>query len=500
MSLKGVTPKERTWNFLAERISNQYAIAGIMGNLQAESGFIFNILETYAKKVLAEHGQNWTNETYTKAVDSGEITRSRFLNPLPGKQFGYGLAQWTFPTRKAGLYDLAKARGASIADEQVQLDFLWFELTNLYKGTLEKISKAKSIREATVTFLLEFEGPADKGEGIKKKRTANAEEIYKRFSKASTSTAGKEAVQVAQDFSKYINSTGTHYISNSGGDERGKISGGKAGDQTGREWQLRSWYNRPWNCVLRYEKDSRVGQKLAELGIKAALNDKIGYDQTQRMTYHTQLVNAGYDPSKITVACEADCSAGVIANTKAVGCILGISAIAGIQATYTGNMRSAYKAAGFTVLTASKYLTGPDYLLPGDILLNDTHHTCTNVTRGKKAGAGVTASASAAQPKPTTVSAPATQTAYVYSGKGAPSQNVRKNMVCTADGVNVRTSPKLANGNFSKYLRVLNKGDKVQMCDQITTDRAWLYVRIKCDKYSTGYIYDFVCADYFKEA
>ena len=73
-------------------------------------------------------------------------------------------------------------------------------------------------------------------------------------------------------------------------------------------------------------------------------------------------------------------------------------------------------------------------------------------------------------------------------------------MVCTADGVNVRTSPKLANGNFSKYLRVLNKGDKVQMCDQITTDRAWLYVRIKCDKYSTGYIYDFVCADYFKEA
>lgn len=41
------------------------------------------------------------------------------------------------------------------------------------------------------------------------------------------------------DYNKYINSKSTHYISNSG-DERGKITGGKADDQTGKEWQLRS--------------------------------------------------------------------------------------------------------------------------------------------------------------------------------------------------------------------------------------------------------------------
>ena len=40
-------------------------------------------------------------------------------------------------------------------------------------------------------------------------------------------------------------------ISNSGSDENGKYSGGQAGDQTGKEWQIRSWYNRPWNYVLR---------------------------------------------------------------------------------------------------------------------------------------------------------------------------------------------------------------------------------------------------------
>ena len=174
-----------------------------------------------------------------------------------------------------------------------------------------------------------------------------------------------------------------HYISNSGGDERGKAYGGQAGDQTENEWTIRTWYNRPWSCVLRYP-DIKVGKKLAELGEKAAKNDKIGYDQWQRDTYWNQLQKVGYDPAKITVACEADCSAGVIANTKAVGYLLGLDKLKTVAATYTGNMRAAFKAAGFQVLTDSKYLSTPDYLLPGDILLNDEHHTATNLTQGSK--------------------------------------------------------------------------------------------------------------------
>ena len=35
-------------------------------------------------------------------------------------------------------------------------------------------------------------------------------------------------------------------------DERGKISGGKGGDQTGRETNVSPYYNYPWNCYLRY--------------------------------------------------------------------------------------------------------------------------------------------------------------------------------------------------------------------------------------------------------
>lgn len=169
-------------------------------------------------------------------------------------------------------------------------------------------------------------------------------------------------------------------ISNSGKDENGNTHGGKAGDQGG-EWTIRSWYNRPWNCILRHP-DAKVRAKIAELGEKAANNNKIGYDQWQRNTYWEQLKKAGYDPSKITTACEADCSAGVIANVKAVGHLLNIDKLKKLDATYTGNMRTGFKKAGFSVLTASKYLTSDKYLLRGDILLNDKYHTATNLTNG----------------------------------------------------------------------------------------------------------------------
>lgn len=35
-------------------------------------------------------------------------------------------------------------------------------------------------------------------------------------------------------------------------DERGKSSGGQGGDQTGHETNIRSYYNYPWTCYLRY--------------------------------------------------------------------------------------------------------------------------------------------------------------------------------------------------------------------------------------------------------
>lgn len=188
---------------------------------------------------------------------------------------------------------------------------------------------------------------------------------------------------MAVNFNNYYNK-----LSNSGHDERGQYTGGAAGDQGG-EWTICNWYQYPWDggwlCVLRYP-DQQARELIAEIAIEAAKNDCIGYDQNQRYTYWEQLRAVGYRPSKISANCEADCSAGVIANVRAVGCLLNIPALANISASYTGNMRNGFAAAGFKVLTDKKYLTSSNYLVPGDILLNDYNHTATNVGIGSLSG------------------------------------------------------------------------------------------------------------------
>lgn len=176
-----------------------------------------------------------------------------------------------------------------------------------------------------------------------------------------------------------------HMISNCGHDENNKYRGGKAGDQTGGEWAIIGWYNRPWNVVLRHP-DSKVQNKIASMARAAALNNLVGYDQDQRTTFWYHLKASNYDPAQITIACEADCSSGVAAIVKATGCVLGDDEMAAISIDcWTGNLKAALKACGFTALTASKYLTSADYLLPGDILLCEQHHVAINLDKGSKA-------------------------------------------------------------------------------------------------------------------
>lgn len=173
-------------------------------------------------------------------------------------------------------------------------------------------------------------------------------------------------------------------ISNCGHDERNKYTGGKAGDQTGEEWKITEWYDRPWNCVLRYP-DEKVRLLIAEKAEQAAKNDNVGYDMWQRYTYWEQLQKVNYDPSKITTACEADCSSGVTANVRAIGFELGIKKFQNIpEKTYTEDMRANFVKAGFEVLTGTKYTKSQENLLRGDILLNDKKHVTTNLTDGSK--------------------------------------------------------------------------------------------------------------------
>ena len=367
------------WDRLFTAIQNPYGVAGVMGNFYAESALkSTNLQNTYEKKL------DMTDEEYTKAVDNGSYTN--FVND----KAGYGLFQATFWSIKESLLNYAKSKGASIGDRDMQVDWFLQAMKNDYKSIWTVLTTAKSVREASDAVLLKFERPADQSEAVQVKRAGFGQTYFDKYADkqpattpASDDKPQEKPVELSATHAKYINSTATHYISNSGSDENGAYSGGQAGDQTGKEWRMRDWYNRPWSCVLRYP-DQKVALKIAQLAIDAALNDKVGYDQRQNRTYLAQLKAAGWEPSKITVACEADCSAGVCANVTAAGHLLGIPALQNHTGTYTGNMRSALTKAGFQLLTDSKYLTGGDYLLPGDILLNDGHHTATNVTIGTK--------------------------------------------------------------------------------------------------------------------
>lgn len=171
-------------------------------------------------------------------------------------------------------------------------------------------------------------------------------------------------------------------ISNSGHDERGKYHGGQAGDQTGTEWQLREWYNYKggWTCVLRHPINA-VRDMIGNLAVESANNIHIGYNQDRRLTYWQELQKVGYRPAYIEINCDSDCSAGVSAIVKATGYLLGVTELQRVSAGNTTNtLRNSLKAVGFEVLTDRKYLTSDKYLLKGDIILKEKHHTCINVT------------------------------------------------------------------------------------------------------------------------
>ena len=175
-------------------------------------------------------------------------------------------------------------------------------------------------------------------------------------------------------------------IANCGHDERGKYHGGAAGDQTGTEYYVRSWYNFGQNHVLR-PPTTDIGNAVAKKSKAAADNPNIGYDQYDRASYPKALKAAGWDPAKIKVKCETDCSGSTIVAIIAVGHQLGIKELQSLSPDlYTGNIRKALVAAGWKDLTDKKYLSSDAYLLPGDLNLREGHHINVNLTKGSKAG------------------------------------------------------------------------------------------------------------------
>lgn len=151
--------QKKIWDYLLAKIGNEYGVAGLMGNLYAESVLRSNNLQqTYEKSL------GYIDATYTAAVDNGSYTN--FVRDSAG----YGLAQWTYWSRKEKLLNFANEAKKSIGDCQMQLDFLWYELSKNYKSTLEVLKNATSVKEASDVVLHKYEAPADQSKTVEDRR------------------------------------------------------------------------------------------------------------------------------------------------------------------------------------------------------------------------------------------------------------------------------------------------------------------------------------------
>ena len=151
-------------------------------------------------------------------------------------------------------------------------------------------------------------------------------------------------------------------------DENGKINGGSAGDQTGKEVCIRNWYKHSKGWVVLRCKDADKRELIAQAMKNACDNPHIGYDQYQRDSLFNNVKDKGYDPSKTTKNVETDCSA-----------LVRVCIAYAYQEDIAGNIRTISEPAAlvktgrFEKLTDAQYTESSDYLRRGDVL-------CTSVS------------------------------------------------------------------------------------------------------------------------
>ena len=161
-------------------------------------------------------------------------------------------------------------------------------------------------------------------------------------------------------------------------DERGKASGGQAGDQTGKEVSIQDWYKHSKGWIVIRPKSNIVAEEIAQDMEWACDNPNIGYDQNERLTLYNAAKKVGFNCSKVTTRVETDCSALVRVCLAYAGIMVG-------NFTTSGEVTALEKTGQFEILREAKYTDSPDYLKRGYILeTKTTGHTGIILDNGSK--------------------------------------------------------------------------------------------------------------------
>lgn len=159
--------------------------------------------------------------------------------------------------------------------------------------------------------------------------------------------------------------------------ENGKVSGGKTGDQTVKEVCTRSWYDKPWGCILR-PKVKDIAENSASFVEGVCKNNNVGYDQPQRNTLYKEAKAVEFKPDLIK-PCSTDCSEFMSTAAAAAGVPIDMSG----NAPTTSTMKKIFKDTGlYEVITDKAIISNPEYQKRGDILLSEGHHTAMVLTNG----------------------------------------------------------------------------------------------------------------------
>ena len=265
MALRGKDNAEKIWNFFLDERFSIYGIAALMGNLFAESGLDPKNLQNSCEKRL-----NYTDAEYTTAVDNGTYKNFAYDGA------GYGLPQFTFPSRKEAFYKYAKDVGKSIGDLETQLLFMVKEMKKDFKSVYSALKTASDVKTASDLVLKKYEAPKDQSDAVKRKRAEYGQEYFNRFSGAGEEKKGGNNMSIM---------VGSARI-----DERGNASGGAAGDQKqtsatndlAGEVSMQAMYSHSKGWYILRPKSAAHAAKMAALMKAACNNANIGYDQGNR--------------------------------------------------------------------------------------------------------------------------------------------------------------------------------------------------------------------------
>ena len=163
--------EKKIWDMLMKEVGNPYGVAGLMGNLMAESS-LNPVCKTGGKGDI----RKLSGSEYAKQVMDGKIAPYDFAHD----RVAFGLVQWCYYSRKEGLFKFIREKKLDISSFEAQVKYILVEIKK-YKTVWRTLQEAKSIEEASDIVMLRYEKPADVSDSAKAKRALYARQYYNKY-------------------------------------------------------------------------------------------------------------------------------------------------------------------------------------------------------------------------------------------------------------------------------------------------------------------------------